>query len=135
MFKIVNLIGTLECILGVCIALGGSISSLGLYSECIGDTAGVGAACGMIGLAGSIFIGAMLFFGGRGLLKRSQLARRLHIAIAAILSWQIFFAFSRYCHDLIESIAVPIVAIMFLVLMFLPSVKAQFAKDESTEME
>lgn len=126
--RLITLVGYLQCTAGVWIVLLGLASSLrGLKeAESHGDSTGVGTLLSTMGLTGSIFIGGLLFFAGLGLLKRSQLARRIQVVLAALVALETISALFSSEGGLLGK-GVPVVAISFLILMFLPSVREQFA--------
>jgi hypothetical protein len=86
-----------------------------------------GHFCGPWGSGELFFFGGVLFFAGLGLLKRNQLARRIQIVLAALVAVDMISSLFSSESGILEK-SVPIVAIVFLILMFLPSAREQFAR-------
>jgi len=131
MVKIIDILGSTERVLGICFAVGGSLSALKAWPTS-GDCTGVGAGLSIMGLMGSLLFGMLLFLSGRGLINRSQLARRVQISIAVLVAWSASFSLFTPGDGLPEAIALS-VGVAFVILMLLPSVSIQFAKSNPEE--
>ncbi len=122
-------IGNVERFIGVCFAIAGPLSALVKWPTS-GDSTGLGAGLSAMGLAGSLIIGGMLFYAGRGLLNRSQMSRRIQIGLALIVAYSGSFSIFTYGERFAGAVALCL-AMAFVILMFLPSIRTQFVDTNS----
>ena len=122
---IVTIIGNIERVFGLCFAVVGPLSAIRAWPAS-GDSTGVGAGLSAMGLIGSLIIGGTLHLAGRGLIRRSQLSRRLQIGVAIV----VVISSTASLLDGVESIFAALaffLAVCFIIVMLLPSIRKQFA--------
>lgn len=119
--KTVSILGNTERILGILIGIGGSISVIKDWPK--NDSTGIGTLFSLVILIGCVTIGILIYLIGIGTVKRDRIARWGNIILAFIL----LLSIPAYLKIDFYTIIIALITISVLILMFLPSVKIQFA--------